>query len=238
MARMKAPDPLRSRARRVTRVLAQLYPDAHCALVYDGPLQLLIATILSAQCTDARVNLVTPALFARYPDAAAFAQADQAELERLIQSTGFFRNKARNIILCCRQLVERHGGQVPGTMGELVPLPGIGRKTANVVLGNAFAIPGIPVDTHVGRLSQRLGLSAESDPVKIERDLMALLPRKEWTLFAHRMIFHGRQVCHARKPLCGECALAPLCPRVRVEEPHAKAQRRENKEEAGTREGP
>jgi endonuclease-3 len=210
---MKAPDPLRSRARRVTRVLARLYPDAHCALVCDGPLQLLIATILSAQCTDARVNLVTPALFARYPGAAAFAQADQAELERLIQSTGFFRNKARNIILCCRQLVERHGGQVPATMEELVPLPGVGRKTANVVLGNAFGTPGIPVDTHVGRLSQRLGLSTEADPVKIERDLMALLPKKEWTLFAHRMIFHGRQVCHARKPLCGECSLAPLCPR-------------------------
>jgi endonuclease-3 len=210
---MTAPHPTRLRARRIVRVLARLYPDAHCALHHDNPLQLLVATILSAQCTDARVNLVTPALFARYPDAAAFAAADPAELERLIQSTGFFRNKARNIILCCRQLVERHGGEVPCTIEELVPLPGVGRKTANVVLGNAFATPALPVDTHVGRLSQRLGLTAETDPVKIERDLMTLIPRKDWTLFAHRLIFHGRQVCHARKPLCEGCALAPLCPR-------------------------
>ncbi len=209
----KAPDPLRQRAGRIVRKLAQLYPDAHCALHYENPLQLLIATILSAQCTDERVNRVTPALFARYPDAHAFATADPAELEKMIQSTGFFRNKARNIIACCRQLVELHNGEVPRTMEELVPLPGVGRKTANVILGNAFDVPGIPVDTHVGRLSQRMGLSVHDDPEKIERDLMALVPRPKWTMFAHRMIFHGRQVCHARKPLCEQCALAALCPR-------------------------
>src|SRR5579875_824441 len=206
-------DPLRTRAGRIVRKLAQLYPDAHCALHYDNPLQLLVATILSAQCTDERVNRVTPALFARYPDAKAFATAKQAELEKYIQSTGFFRSKAKNIIACCRQLVERYGGEVPQTMEELVTLPGIGRKTANVLLGNLFAVPGIPVDTHVRRLSWRMGLSEHKDPVKIERDLMALVPRKEWTMFGHRMIFHGRRVCHARKPLCGQCPLAALCPR-------------------------
>jgi endonuclease-3 len=210
---MKAPNLLRKRARGIARKLAQLYPDAHCALDNANPLQLLIATILSAQCTDERVNRVTPALFARYLDAHAFAAADQAELEKMIQSTGFFRNKAKNIIACCRQLVELHNGEVPRTMEELVPLPGVGRKTANVILGNAFDVPGIPVDTHVGRLSQRMGLSEHADPVKIELDLMALIPRKNWTMFAHRMIFHGRQVCHARKPLCQQCQLAVLCPR-------------------------
>lgn len=210
---MKTPNPLRVRAGRIVRKMAKLYPDAHCALHYNNPLQLLIATILSAQCTDERVNRVTPALFARYPDAHAFATADQAELEKLIQSTGFFRNKAKNIIACCRQLVDLHGGEVPRTMEELVPLPGVGRKTANVILGNAYDVPGIPVDTHVGRLSQRMGLSEHSDPEKIERDLMALVPRPKWTMFAHRMIFHGRQVCHARKPQCEQCQLTALCPR-------------------------
>ena len=155
---MKATNPLKTRARQIVRVLARLYPEAPCALVFADPLQLLVATILSAQCTDVRVNMVTPALFARYPDAAAFAAADRAELERLIQSTGFFRNKAQQHHLCCQQIVEKHGGQVPATMEELVPLPGVGRKTANVVLGNAFDMPGIPVDTHVGRLSRRMGL--------------------------------------------------------------------------------
>ncbi len=213
---MKTPDPRRRRAGRIVRALAKLYPDAHCALDHQTPLQLLVATILSAQCTDARVNLVTPALFARYPDAAAFAGADPAELEALIQSTGFFRNKARNIMACCRRLVEEHGGEVPSTMEELVPLPGVGRKTANVILGNAFDTPGITVDTHVGRLSRRLGLTEHTDPVKVERDLMALLPPKEWTLFSHRLIFHGRQVCHARKPDCAGCTLARLCPRIGV----------------------
>jgi endonuclease-3 len=213
---MKTTDPLRRRAGRIVRRLARLYPDAHCALHHRNPLELLVATILSAQCTDARVNLVTPALFARYPDALAFATANARELEKLIQSTGFFRNKARNIIGCCRELVDRHGGQVPASMEELVPLPGVGRKTANVILGTAFATPGITVDTHVGRLSRRLGLTAETDPVKVERDLMGLLPRKEWTMVSHRLIFHGRQVCHARKPNCAGCGLAALCPRTGV----------------------
>jgi endonuclease-3 len=220
----------RLQARRVVRALAKLYPDARCALDYQNPLQLLIATILSAQCTDVRVNLVTPALFAKYTDAAGFARADQTELERMIQSTGFFRNKAKNIIACCKQIVDQHGGRVPGTMEELNPLPGVGRKTANVILGNAFDVPGITVDTHVGRLSRRLGLTSEEDPVKVERDLMVLLPAKEWTMFSHRMIFHGRQVCFARKPNCVGCRLAKICPRIGVEEPRAKTQRRKVKQ--------
>jgi endonuclease-3 len=215
---MKAANPLRTRAGRITRKLAQLYPDAHCALNYTNPLQLLIATILSAQCTDERVNRVTPALFARYPDAHAFATADQGELEKMIQSTGFFRNKAKSIQACCRQLVEQHDGEVPATMEELVTLSGVGRKTANVLLGNVFGVPGIVVDTHVGRLSQRMGLSEQADPEKIERDLMELIPHKQWTMFSHRMIFHGRQVCHARKPNCEQCQLAALCPRQGVTE--------------------
>jgi endonuclease-3 len=215
---MRTPDPRRRHAGRIRRALARLYPDAHCALDHANPLQLLVATILSAQCTDARVNLITPALFARYPDAAAFAAATPGELEQAIQSTGFFRTKARNIMACCRQLLARHGGQVPGTMDALVPLPGVGRKTANVVLGNVFDVPGITVDTHVGRLSRRLGLTAETDPVKVERDLMALVPKKHWTVFSHRLIFHGRRVCHARKPDCAGCTLAKLCPRVGVAE--------------------
>lgn len=213
---MSASEFQRRFVRRLLRALARLYPDAHCALHYETPLQLLIATILSAQCTDVRVNMVTPALFARYPDAQAFAGADPGELERLIQSTGFYRNKARNIIACCRLLVERHGGEVPGTLEELVPLPGVGRKTANVVLGDAFGVPGITVDTHVGRLSRRLGLTRHHDPVKVERDLMALIPKRSWTAFSHRMIFHGRQVCHARKPRCSECALQRFCPKIGV----------------------
>jgi endonuclease-3 len=216
---MKSPATLPARARQVVRGLARLYPEARCSLDFANPLQLLVATILSAQCTDARVNRVAPTLFARYPDADAFASADPAELESLIQSTGFFRNKARNLIQCCRQLVERHAGQVPGRMEDLVALAGVGRKTANVVLGNAFGVPGLPVDTHVGRLSQRMGLTRHTDPGLIEQDLMALVPKKEWTGFGHHMIYHGRQVCHARKPLCDGCALAPLCPRIGVKKP-------------------
>jgi endonuclease-3 len=204
---------LRARTRRIVARLATLYPDAHCELDFGNPLQLLIATILSAQCTDVRVNMVTPALFARYPDAAAFAKSDTKELEDLIRSTGFYRAKARNIQLCCRQLVERHGGEVPSTMEELVALNGVGRKTANVILGNAFDIPGLPVDTHVTRLSWRLGLTTETDPVKIERDLTALVPPEGWTMLGHRLIFHGRRVCLARKPRCEECGLAKDCPR-------------------------
>lgn len=214
---MKPSAPLKQHAGRIVRGLARLYPDAHCSLDFQDPLQLLIATILSAQCTDARVNMVTPALFARYPDAAALAKAQPAELEKLIQSTGFFRNKARSILACARRIVEEHSGKVPATMEELVALPGIGRKTANVVLGSAYGIPGITVDTHVGRLSRRMGLTEETDPEKVERDLMALVPRKQWTIFSHRMILHGRQVCQARKPNCAVCGLRKICPKIGVE---------------------
>ena len=214
---MKTSNPVRTRARRIVRLLAGQYPDAHCALHYENPLQLLVATILSAQCTDARVNQVTPGLFARFPDVKAFATADPHVLEAAIQSTGFFRNKARNIQECCKQLVHQYQGQVPNTMEDLVQLPGIGRKTANVILGNVYDEPGITVDTHVKRLSGRMGLTTETDPEKIERDLMRLLPKKDWTMFSHRMIFHGRQVCAARKPNCAGCTLAKVCPKVGVE---------------------
>jgi endonuclease-3 len=209
-------DDLKARTRKILRVLARLYPDARCALVHETPLQLLVATILSAQCTDARVNMVTPALFARYRDAAEFANAPPGELETAIQSTGFFRNKARSIRACCKAIVGQHGGEVPGTLEELTPLAGIGRKTANVILGDAFGVPGITVDTHVGRLSRRLGLTKHTDPVKVEFDLMELVPKQRWTIFSHRLIFHGRQVCFARKPVCSGCGLAKLCPRVGV----------------------
>jgi endonuclease-3 len=213
------PDPaLKRRARAIDRKLTVLYPDAKCALDHENPLQLLVATILSAQCTDARVNLITPALFARYPDARAFAAADLRELEQYVKSTGFFRNKARNIQACCQALVEKHGGQVPATLEDLVPLQGVGRKTANVILGNAFDVPGITVDTHVGRLSRRMGLTRHEDPVKVEHDLMALVPRKDWTLFSHHLILHGRRVCNARKPDCASCVVKKLCPRVGVKE--------------------
>ena len=214
---MKTSNPVRTRARRIVRILAKEYPDARCALQHENPVQLLIATILSAQCTDVRVNLVTPGLFARFPNAKAFATADPRELEAAIQSTGFFRNKARNIQECCKQLITKHHGQVPKTMEELVDLPGIGRKTANVILGTAHDLPGITVDTHVRRLSRRMGLTTHTDPEKIERDLMRLIPQKEWTMFSHRMIFHGRQVCFARKPNCPGCALNKVCPKIGVD---------------------
>lgn len=216
---MKPPTADRRRAKRIIQALAKLYPDAHCALNHQSPLQLLVATILSAQCTDVRVNLVTPALFARYKSAQDFASAKPANLEHMIASTGFFRNKARNIIDCCKKIVENHNGDVPNTLDELVQLPGVGRKTANVVLGNAFGVPGITVDTHVGRLSRRLGLTIQEDPVKVESDLMAIIPKEEWTMFSHRMIFHGRQICFARKPKCGECTLNSICPKVDVSKP-------------------
>src|SRR5205823_13402831 len=167
-------------------------------------------------CTDARVNMVTPALFERYKTAQDFADADPKELERMIASTGFFRNKARNIVACCRAIVEEHGGQVPNTLEQLVKLPGVGRKTANVVLGDAFGVPGITVDTHVGRLSRRLGLTVHEDPEKVERDLMVLIPQAHWTLFSHRLIFHGRQVCDARRPDCDACTLKSFCPQIGV----------------------
>jgi endonuclease-3 len=214
---MTAPPPTRAHALRVFRALSKLYPDARCALNHSSPLELLIATILSAQCTDARVNMVTPTLFKRYPTAADYANADPRELEKLIQSTGFFRAKARSIQECCRKIVQEHGGEVPDTLEELVSLPGVGRKTANVVLGDAFGVPGITVDTHVGRLSRRLGLTTHTDPAKVEQDLMKLLPKKDWVMFNHRTIYHGRQVCFARKPACDKCTLAKICPKVGVD---------------------
>jgi endonuclease-3 len=213
-ARFAPPDPARVAA--LLEILDRSYPGATTALHHENPLQLLVATILSAQCTDERVNRTTPALFARFPDAASLAAAPQAELEVLIRSTGFFRNKARSIRECCADIVARHGGEVPRTIEALVALRGVGRKTANVVLGNAYGIPGIVVDTHVQRLSQRLGLTGEIDPVKIELALMPLVPRERWTAFSHWLILHGRQVCAARKPRCSACALAPHCPRVGV----------------------
>jgi endonuclease-3 len=208
----------RTRARRIERELTRLYPEARCSLDFADPFQLLVATILSAQCTDARVNLVTPALFARYRTAKDFAEATPAELEEYIASTGFFRNKAKNIRACCQAIVEKHGGEVPGTLEELIVLAGVGRKTANVVLGNSFDVPGITVDTHVGRLSRRLGLTTHEDPVKVEFDLMELVPQSEWTRFSHRLIFHGRRVCHARKADCTGCAMKTFCPKVGVGE--------------------
>jgi endonuclease-3 len=213
---MKPAAAVRRRAKRVVAALAKLYPDAHCALDHGTPLHLLVATILSAQCTDVRVNMVTPALFLRFKTAADYAGAKPAELERMIASTGFFRNKAKNIIACCTMLVQQHDGDVPDNMDELIVLPGVGRKTANVVLGNAFGIPGITVDTHVGRLSRRLGLTVHDDPVKVERDLMELFAPADWTIVSHRLIFHGRQVCFARKPNCEDCTVRTFCPRTGV----------------------
>jgi endonuclease-3 len=203
-------DPAQARA--VYRALKKTYPDAHCELTFNNPLQLAVATILSAQCTDRRVNQVTPALFKRYRSAKAFASADRAELEALIAPTGFFRNKANSIIGMARKVVADFDGQIPGTLEELITLPGVGRKTANVILGNAFGIPGITVDTHVGRLARRLGWTKHTDPVKAEHDLMALFPAKDWTMLSHVLIWHGRRRCHARKPACGACPVAALCP--------------------------
>lgn len=200
------------RARRINRELGVLYPDAHTELDFSTPLELAVATILSAQCTDKRVNEVTPALFRRYPTAAAYAGADRAELEEMIRTTGFFRNKASSLMKLGQMLVERFDGTVPHTMAELVTLPGFGRKTANVVLGNAFGIPGITVDTHFGRLSRRWRWTSQDDPVKVEAEVGELIPKRDWTILSHRVIWHGRRVCHARKPACGACAIARLCP--------------------------
>jgi endonuclease-3 len=200
------------RARRINRELAATYPDAHCELDFSSPLELAVATILSAQCTDKRVNEVTPALFRRYRSAADYAAADRTELEGLIQPTGFFRNKTTSLIGLGAALLERYDGEVPGRLEDLVTLPGIGRKTANVVLGNAFGVPGVTVDTHFGRLSRRFGWTEEEDPVKVEAVVGELIPKPEWTLLSHRLIFHGRRVCHARKPACGACTVARLCP--------------------------
>jgi endonuclease-3 len=206
-----------NRARKIVGALHRTYPDAHCELDHANPLQLLVATILSAQCTDKRVNLVTPGLFKKYPTAVAFAQAPLGDLEQSIKSTGFFRNKAKSIKTACQAIVEKHGGQVPRTMEELVELGGVGRKTANVVLGNAFDTNcGIVVDTHVARLSQRLGLTSEKAPEKIEQSLIPLVPQSEWTLFSHLLIWHGRRRCYARNPDCTNCEVKALCPRVGV----------------------
>lgn len=205
-------------AARVVRALRRDYPDVACALRHDNAFQLLIATILSAQCTDERVNIVTNELFAKYPTPDHLATLPIKTLEKAIQSTGFFRNKAKNIKECCKQLVEKYDGQVPWEMDQLVELPGIGRKTANVVLGTAFGLAtGVVVDTHVTRISRRLGMTEEKDPVKIERDLMEQLPRKEWIDFSHRVIHHGRRICKARKPLCDECSMKRFCPKIGVD---------------------
>jgi endonuclease-3 len=207
-----------SKTTRLKKIIAgfqKTYPDAHCELTHADPLQLLIATILSAQCTDKRVNIVTPALFKKYRTAADFADAPRADLEQAIKSTGFFRSKARNIQNCCRKLVELHGGEVPRTMEELIQLGGVGRKTANVVLGNAFGVVvGVIVDTHAMRLSRRLGLTTEKTPEKIERDLMKLLPRSHWLLFSHWLVWHGRRRCDARKPDCANCEVLKWCPQT------------------------
>ena len=213
--RVAAGEPALGRARRVGRILRELteaHPDAHCELDFTTPYELAVATILSAQSTDKMVNTVTPALFARYPAALDYAKADRAELEQLIHSTGFFRNKAASLIGLGTAVVEQHDGVLPHTLDELVALPGIGRKTANVILGNAFGIPGITVDTHFGRLVRRWGWTTEEDPVKVEHAVGALVPKRDWTIVSHRVIFHGRRVCHARKPACGACTLAADCP--------------------------
>jgi len=203
---------LTRRARRMYRALHERYPYAHCELDFENPLQLLVATILSAQTTDVMVNKVTPALFAKYPDAAALAGADRDELEALLKPTGFFRAKTNSVMKLGADLVERFDGEVPPRMKDLVTLPGVGRKTANVVLGNAFGIPGITVDTHFGRLVRRFGWTDEDDPVKVEEAVGRLIPRKEWTMLSHVVIFHGRRTCHARKPACGACPVARWCP--------------------------
>ncbi|WP_043498015.1 endonuclease III [Georgenia sp. SUBG003] len=202
----------REQALAVDELLAAAWPDARCELDFTTPLELLMATVLSAQTTDKRVNQVTPTLFARYPDAAAYAGARREELEEVLRPLGFFRAKAASVQGIGAALVDQHGGGVPATLEELVKLPGVGRKTANVVLGNAFGVPGITVDTHVGRLARRLGWTREKDPVKVERAIAELLPPEEWTMACHRLIFHGRRVCHSRRPACGACVLAELCP--------------------------
>ncbi len=224
---MAAPRPAKTPTRstealRITAILDELdrlYPDAHCELHFRNPFELLISVILSAQCTDDRVNLITPTLFERFPDAKALAESDQEEVEKIIFSTGFYRNKAKNIRAAAKKLCEKFGGAVPQTMVELLTLPGVARKTANVVMGTAFGIPsGVVVDTHISRLSQRLGMTGEDEPEKIERDLQKLWPQERWIMSGHRLIWHGRRVCFARKPSCATCTLRPLCP-----SPEAKA---------------
>lgn len=200
------------RARRTYRALHERYPYAHCELDFETPLQLLVATVLSAQTTDVMVNSVTPTLFSRWPTAQALAAADREEMEAVLRPTGFFRAKTNSVITLSQAIVERFGGEVPGRLRDLVTLPGVGRKTANVVLGNAFDVPGITVDTHVGRLARRFAWTQETDPVKVEADLAAIFERRDWTMVSHVLIFHGRRTCHARKPACGACPVATLCP--------------------------
>ncbi|MGI8762284.1 MAG: endonuclease III [Jatrophihabitantaceae bacterium] len=208
----ETPLALTRRARKINRELAEMYPDAHCELDFSTALELSVATILSAQCTDKRVNEVTPAVFARYRTAADYAGAERSALEDLVRPTGFFRNKTSSLIKLGQALVERFDGEVPRTLDELVSLPGFGRKTANVVLGNAFGIPGITVDTHVGRLARRWAWTAETDPVKVETAIAGLIPKQDWTLLSHRVIWHGRRLCHSRRPACGACPIARFCP--------------------------
>ena len=200
------------RARKIDRVLADTYPDARCELDFDNAFELLVVTVLSAQTTDKRVNGVRPALFAAYPDAQAMAGAERERLEQIIQPTGFFRAKTESLLKLSQALVERHDGEVPARLDDLVKLPGVGRKTANVVLGNAFDIPGITVDTHFGRLARRFGWTEETDPVKVEHEIGALFPKRDWTMLSHHLIWHGRRVCHARNPACGACPVARWCP--------------------------
>lgn len=216
-----------ARTHKITAALEKTYPGAHCELNFKNPLQLLVATILSAQCTDKRVNLVTTGLFKKYPDAPAFASATLGELETDIRSTGFYKNKARNIKSACADILAKHGGKVPSSMAELIELGGVGRKTANVVLGNAFDINvGVVVDTHIARLSHRLSLTSHRDPEKIEKDLMVLVPQAKWTLFSHLIIWHGRRRCTARKPDCANCEVLSLCPRIGVKEKLARTRER------------
>ncbi|HYB13173.1 MAG TPA: endonuclease III [Myxococcota bacterium] len=219
----------RTRASEIVKRLQQAYPDAACALQHRNPFELLVATILSAQCTDKMVNQVTPRLFARFRNARALADAPPAEIEHIIQPTGFFRQKTKSIQAAARDIVERFGGTVPGTLEELVTLRGVGRKTANVVLGDAFGVPGLTVDTHMTRVNRRLGLTRNEDPVKIERDLMPLIPREEWTAYSHRVIHHGRVCCEARRPQCAHCPVRALCPwpdsRAAREKPTREARR-------------
>jgi endonuclease-3 len=203
---------LKRRARRINRALAEQYPYAHAELDFRSPFELVVATVLSAQTTDVLVNQITPLLFARYPDARRMAEAEPAELEAIIKPTGFFRAKTRNLLALCNRLVDEYDGEVPGRLEDLVTLPGVGRKTANVVLGNAFGIPGITVDTHFGRLARRFGWTDSDDPVRIESDVAELFEPRDWTMLSHRVVFHGRRVCHARKPACGACAVANWCP--------------------------
>jgi endonuclease III len=200
------------RARKIDRVLAETYPDARSELDFESPFELLVVTVLSAQTTDKRVNAVSPTLFAGYPDATAMAGADREKLEQIIMSTGFFRAKTESLLKLSQALVERYDGQVPATLEDLVTLPGVGRKTANVVLGNAFGVPGITVDTHFGRLARRFGWTEQTDPVKLEHEVGALFPKRDWTMLSHHLIWHGRRICHARNPACGACPVARWCP--------------------------